>query len=482
MLMKSGEAFGHIRYAVLALGDSNYPQFCKTGLSLDKRLGELSAVQLLDCQTIDMEDWPMISDWMNRVVVVVSEADLAIKTDYLVVSSLGNDEGHTRTNPFLARLLVKKQLTVMENDEDKVTIHCEFDILGSGLTWTAGDALGVYPQNNQSQVEGILQALGYTGREGVETDQRLLGHTDRCLTCKDMLLRYLDIKHVKPELLELILSHSSCDEQRQQLRDLLNAEVPSGVREFLSVREVLDVVKEFKVHRLPVDRFLSHLKPLQPRYYSISSSPHVNSNTVCVTAAVVRYSTLGQDREGVTTCYLQDQLQPGDQCPVFISRNPDFRVPSNSKTPLILIGPGTGIAPFRAFLQERALLSEEERGKIVLYFGCRHKNKDFLYRNELENLEEKSVICLRPAFSRDQKEKIYVQDLLLQDGSLIWNLINKEEAAVYICGDAKHMAHDVHKVLLQIIVMQGRTTQDEAELFLKGLETQGRYQKDVWVT
>lgn len=207
-----------------------------------------------------------------------------------------------------------------------------------------------------------------------------------------------------------------------------------------------------------------------------------NSNTVCVTAAVVRYSTLGQDREGVTTCYLQDQLQPGDQCPVFISRNPDFRVPSNSKTPLILIGPGTGIAPFRAFLQERALLSEEERGKIVLYFGCRHKNKDFLYRNELENLEEKSVICLRPAFSRDQKEKIYVQDLLLQDGSLIWNLINKEEAAVYICGDAKHMAHDVHKVLLQIIVMQGRTTQDEAELFLKGLETQGRYQKDVWVT
>lgn len=431
MLMKSGEAFGHIRYAVLALGDSNYPQFCKTGLSLDKRLGELSAVRLLDCQTIDTEDWPVISDWMNRVVGVVSEADLAIKTDYLVVSSLGNDEGHTRTNPFLSRLLVKKQLTVLENDEDKVTIHCEFDISGSGLTWTAGDALGVYPQNNQSQVEGILQALGYTGQEGVETDQRPLEHTDRVLTCKDMLLRYLDIKHVKPELLELILSHSSCDEQRQQLRDLLNTE---------------------------------------------------NSNTVCVTAAVVRYSTLGQDREGVTTCYLQDQLQPGDQCPMFISRNPDFRLPSNSKTPLILIGPGTGIAPFRAFLQERALLSEEERGKIVLYFGCRHKNKDFLYRNELENLEEKSVICLRPAFSRDQKEKIYVQDLLLQDGSLIWNLINKEEAAVYICGDAKHMAHDVHKVLLQIIVMQGRTTQDEAELFLKGLETQGRYQKDVWVT
>lgn len=482
MLMNSGETLSHIRYAVLALGDSNYPHFCKTGLSLDKRLGELSAVRLLDCQTIDMEDWPVISDWMNRVVGAVSEADLAVKTDYLVVNSLGNNEGHTRTNPFLSRLLVKKPLTVVDNDEDKVTIQCEFDITGSGLTWTAGDALGVYPQNNQSQVEGILQALGYTGQEGVETDQRPWGHTDRVLTCKEMLLRYLDIKHVKPELLELILSHSSCDDQRQQLRDLLHTQVPSGVREYLSVREVLDVVEEFKVRPLPVDRFLSHLKPLQPRYYSISSSPQINSNTVCVTAAVVHYSTLGRDREGVTTCYLQDRLLPGDQCPVFISKNPDFRLPSNTKTPLILIGPGTGIAPFRAFLQERAVLSQEDRGQILLYFGCRHKNKDFLYRDELENLAEKSVICLRPAFSRDQEEKIYVQHLLLQDGSLIWNLVNKEEAAVYICGDAKHMARDVHKMLLQIIVMQGRTTQDEAELLLKGLETQGRYQKDVWVT
>lgn len=482
MLMNSGETLGHICYAVLALGDSNYPQFCKTGLSLDKRFGELSAERLLECQTVDMEDWSVISDWMNRVVGMVSEADLAVKTDYLVISSLGNGEGYNRTNPFFSRLLVKKPLTVVENEQDKVTIHCEFDISDSGLTWIAGDALGVYPQNNPSQVDRILEALGYTGQEGVVTDQRPPGHIGRVLTCKEMLLHYLDIKHVKPELLELLLSHTSCDEQRQQLRDLLSTQVPSGVREYMSVREVLDVVEEFRLHPLPVDRFLSHLKPLQPRYYSISSSPQVNSNTVCVTAAVVCYSTLGRAREGVTTCYLHNRLQPGDQCSVFISRNPDFRLPSNTKTPLILIGPGTGIAPFRAFLQERALLSEEDRGIIYLYFGCRHKNKDFLYRDELENLEEKSVICLRPAFSRDQEVKIYVQDLLLQDGSLIWNLINKEEAAVYVCGDAKHMARDVHKVLLQIIVMQGQTTQEEAELYLSILEVQGRYQKDVWVT
>ncbi|XP_078337816.1 NADPH oxidoreductase A-like isoform X1 [Crassostrea virginica] len=479
MLMNSGEILSHLHYAVLALGDSNYPQFCKTGLSLDKRFGELSAMRMLPCQTVDTEDWMVISDWMNHLIPAIRATDLAVKADYLVVSSLGNNEGHSRINPFFSRLMVKRPLTVVESEEDKETIHCEFNIKGSRLTWIAGDALGIYPQNNPRHVEKILQVLGYTGREETQPDLNLPGYCDGIVTCKEMLLRYLDIKHVKPDLLQLIQNHVSCPRQKEQLEALL--QVSSELKEYLSQREVIDVVREFKTGGLSVHEFLSHLKPLQPRFYSIASSPQVDSDTVCVTAAIVRYSTLGRDREGVTTCFLQDRLQGGDLCPVFISRNPDFRLPSNTKTPLILIGPGTGVAPFRAFLQERALLSAEERGQVFLYFGCRHRNKDFLYREELEKLVAESVLCLKTAFSRDQKEKIYVQDLLLQDAQLIWNSINEEEAAVYVCGDARHMAHDVHKVLTKIIVIQGQRTPEEADQYLRAMETQGRYQKDVWV-
>ncbi|XP_062601583.1 NADPH oxidoreductase A-like [Saccostrea cucullata] len=483
MLLKSGEDLSHLHYSVLALGDSNYPQFCKTGKTLDNRFCELSAVRDLDCQTVDMEDWEVISDWMDRVVGVVSDIDLKVRMDYLSVSSLGEGEGHNRTNPFFAKLMVKRLLTFVEDDEDKATIHCEFDITGSGLTWLSGDALGIYPKNNPCYVQRILQTLGYSGLEKIDTqDQSLPAHIDGVITSRKMLLKYLDIKHVRPEFLEEILHFISCPLQKKTLEDLLHSQLASNIREYLSQREVIDILEEFKVDGLPVERFLSLLKPLQPRYYSISSSPQNDCNTVCVTAAVVQYTSLGRCREGVTTCYLHNRLQLGDQCPVFISRNPDFRLPSNTRIPLILIGPGTGIAPFRAFLQERALVNEEDRGMTFLYFGCRHRDKDFLYREELEKLQENFVLRLRAAFSRDQKEKIYVQDLLLEDSALVWSLINKENAAVYVCGDAKQMSHDVHKTLLEIIITQGQITLEEAKVYLSSMEREGRYQKDVWVT
>ncbi|XP_048746472.2 NADPH oxidoreductase A-like [Ostrea edulis] len=484
MMNSSCEKISHLQYAVLAMGDSNYPQFCKTGMSLDERFCELSAVRILDCQTVDMEDWTVVSDWIDRVLRLVDDIDLKVKTDYLSVNSLGESEGHSRTNPFLSTLVVKKPLTIVESNEDKVTLHCEFDITGSGLTWTSGDALGIYPQNNPGYVQLILQTLGFSGQERVDLpDQNLPGHHGGgAITSGDMLLKYLDIKRVTSDCLRLFMDHVSCPKQREKIEKLIHSEHTSELREYLSQRELSDIVEEFEIRHLPVEKFLSHLKPLQPRYYSVSSSPQIDSNTVCVMAAVVRYTLLDQCREGVTTCYIHDRLQQGDQCPVFISRNPDFRLLSNIQTPLILIGPGTGIAPFRAFLQERALLKEEDRGQTYIYFGCRHRDKDFLYREELEKWNEAAVLQLRTAFSRDQKEKIYVQDLLLEDGILIWNLVNKENAAVYVCGDAKYMAHDVHKVLLKIIADQGQRTPEDALLYLKSMETEGRYQKDVWVT
>lgn len=227
-------------------------------------------------------------------------------------------------------------------------------------------------------------------------------------------------------------------------------------------------------------QFVSCLKQLQPRYYSISSSPIVDNNTVCVTAAVVRYKLLGQPREGVTTTYLQDRLEVRDRCPVFMSRNPDFRLPSNNNVPVILIGPGTGIAPFRAFIQEKE--KQENPGPVYLYFGCRHRNKDFLYKEELEKWEQNGLISLKVAFSRDQSQKVYVQDLLLKDSKLLWQLIDQDKASIYVCGDAKHMAHDVHQALLSVLQSEGQMNLQKSVQCLKELEDNSRYEKDVWVT
>lgn len=251
------------------------------------------------------------------------------------------------------------------------------------------------------------------------------------------------------------------------------------LQEYVQEREVADVLADFKSHTLPCSQVLNCLKSLQPRYYSISSSPKKSSNVVCITAAVVRYTTLDRSRTGVATTFLNDRLHIGDMCPVFMSRNPDFRLPSNNEVPVILIGPGTGIAPFIAFIQEREM--EVSCGPTWLYFGCRHKEKDFLYKSQLEYWASKNVIRLSAAFSRDQSTKVYVQDHLKRDSCKIWQMIDQDHACIFVCGDAKHMAHDVHTTLLDIVSKNGGMDTDDAAVYLQNMEESSRYQKDVWV-
>jgi len=232
------------------------------------------------------------------------------------------------------------------------------------------------------------------------------------------------------------------------------------------------------------------LRVLQPRYYSISSSPLASKTDpkvheqqpliASVTAAVLRYRTLGRERTGVTTTFLADRIATNQSCPVFISRNPDFRLPEDGSKPIVMIGPGTGIAPFRAFVQERIIT--QSQGRNLLYFGCRRREQDYLYRSQLEEWAEQGHLRLRTAFSREQKHKVYVQHLMMEDADLLRELL-EGGAHFYVCGDAKRMAGDVHATLLQILVQKGKcANQADAEDYIRRMELQKRYQRDIWVT
>ncbi|XP_070571831.1 NADPH oxidoreductase A-like [Ptychodera flava] len=471
----------NLKFSVLALGDSNYPHFCRTGRIVDQRLEYLGASPIVQRSDVDMEDWSVISDWIEKVIAALATVAIETRIDYLSPRLPRNNDQHDRNRPFMAKMIVKRNLTKMTSADDKQTIHCEFNLEGSGLSFTAGDALGIYPQNNPTEVQYLLEVLHCTGEEVVDVPSWAYLPKAVGLTLLVALMKYYDLKHVKPELVQALQEGASDTIKKKIGMDLLRdglSKKNAKLHKYLEEREVADVLLEMGGDStLKIHKVLENLRGLQPRYYSISSSPVVDSNIACVTAAVVRYKTLGRQRTGVTTTFLEDRLSIEQTCPVFISQNPDFRLPSNKQLPIIMIGPGTGIAPFRAFIQER--VHSNATGANLLYFGCRHEHKDFLYANELEAWAAQGHLILRTAFSRDQNYKVYVQDVLREDAQIIWSYL-QAGACLYVCGDAKHMAHDVHRALIDIC--QLHMDQSEAVKYLTFLEENQRYQKDVWVT
>ena len=236
-------------------------------------------------------------------------------------------------------------------------------------------------------------------------------------------------------------------------------------------------MKEFSSIKVEIEEFLVTLGQLLPRYYSISSSPSIDSRRVSITVAVVRYELYGRGRVGVCSTYLADRIKIGDKIPIFVHTNSNFRLPSNPATPILMVGPGTGLAPFRAMLQERSLL--KTTGEHVLYFGCRHSKRDFLYKEELEQLVSEGRVTLHTAFSREQKEKVYVQQRVRESAAQVWQVIITG-GHIYICGDAKNMAGDVHSALIDVVSQYGNFSEEEAIKYLKQLENEKRYQRDIW--
>jgi sulfite reductase (NADPH) flavoprotein alpha-component len=371
-----------------------------------------------------------------------------------------------RSNPFPAPLLQCVPLNAPGSEKD--VRHVVFSLKGSGLSFEPGDALGVFPRNDPELVEGILRLMGARGDEIVSTPDGSRAHA------YDALLRHYVITKISPAFAKLLAANAADPSEGGTLRTLVENDV-EGVP---TAWDVLDILEQFPSARAAIPEMIAALAPLNPRLYSISSSLKTHPDEVHLTVSVVRYTQGGRRRKGVASNYLTDTLRVRGKAGVFVHRSPGFRLPTDGGTPIIMIGPGTGIAPFRAFLQERAVGGAT--GPNWLFFGDRRRHFDFLYREEIEGFLARGTLTrLDLAFSRDQEEKVYVQHKMRENADELWRWI-EEGAHVYVCGDARRMALDVDHALHALIAAQGRMSDDEATLYVKRLVQSRRYQRDVY--
>lgn len=453
---------GH-RYAVLGLGDSSYEQFCQMGKEYDARFADLGAERIaerVDCD-VDFEEpaeaW--IEDILSRFATLAGATEGA--TQQAPATGAGENPW-SKKNPFYAEVLD----SVVLNDEgsDKETRHIELSIEGSGLSYEPGDALGVVPQNDPAHVDELLERLGIGPESPLENGTPI----------RDALVSEFEVTTLTRPFLEKWAELGD----NPELRRLLSEEAREEFRTWSYGRHIIDAIETFPVEGLDAQAFTQTLRKLPPRLYSIASSYNADPDEVHLTVGVVRYSSHGRARNGVTTGYLADRVQPGDRVPVYIDRNKNFKLPHDPHAPIIMVGPGTGVAPFRAFMQEREDAGAD--GDNWLFFGDRHFRTDFLYQAEWLNWREKGLLTrLDVAFSRDQTEKVYVQDRLREQGAALWQWLERG-AHFYICGDGERMAADVHKALLDVVQQYGGHDEESAAGYLRDLQQAKRYQRDVY--
>lgn len=455
------------RYAVLALGNRAYPQFCQAGKNFDNRLRALGAQRLLPRAEADSDYQTTADNWISQLLPELlnltqpaDEEKLRRFVHNTVVQI--DSQPHQRNKPQSAVLRRVVRLTAPASE--KHVCQVVLDISGTGLRYQTGDALGVYPENSPELVSELLGLLWFDGNERVTLKgksyslrEALLTQCELTINSAPVVAAYARLSNA-PELLDMIAD-------------------PQQLTAYAQRRPVADMVREFAV-QTSAQAWADCLPPLMPRLYSISSSPLVSPDEVHLTTGVVEYSTDGRARYGAATRYLTHQLQPGDTVACFIEHNDHFRLPDDPEKPVIMIGPGTGIAPFLAFLQQRA--AQQSGGKNWLITGNPHEKSDFLYETELTDFVRQGVLTeLTTAWSRDQPQKVYVQDKLSERRETVWRWL-EQGAYLYVCGDAFRMAKDVDAILLDIIRSEGAMSAEEALVFLNGLRTAKRYQRDVY--
>ncbi|MGG1573544.1 assimilatory sulfite reductase (NADPH) flavoprotein subunit [Fictibacillus sp. NRS-1165] len=456
-----------LRFSVLSLGDSSYEHFCQTGKEFDQALEELGGTRLYPRVDCDLDYDEPAAEWFEGVLGGLNEPQRGnAAPSQATVPQTGETE-YSRTNPFHAEIL--ETINLNGRGSNKETTHLELSLEESGLTFEPGDSLGIYPENDPSLVELLLEEMNWDPEEIVTVNKQ-----GDVRSLKEALISSFEITVLTKPLLEKA-AHLS---ENKELRELLSPGSEERLKEYLEGRDLLDLLHDFGPWGVSPQEFISILRKMPARLYSIASSLSANPDEVHLTIGALRYESHGRERKGVCSILCAERLQPGDTLPVFIQHNQNFKLPKNPDTPIIMVGPGTGIAPFRSFLQEREEMGAE--GKSWLFFGDQHFVSDFLYQTEWQKWLKNGVLTkMDVAFSRDTSEKIYVQHRMLEHSKELFEWL-QEGAVFYVCGDEKKMAHDVHSTLLEIIEKEGNMSREKAEDYLAGMQQQKRYQRDVY--
>lgn len=454
-------------FAVFGLGDTSYEHFCQAGKDFDTRLGELGAERLLDRVDADVEYQQQAAQWCQQVVEVLKKrlpttGPVAQSTAISGSVNQLDSSPYSKEAPLTATLSVNQKITGRNSDKD--VRHIEIDLGDSGLRYQPGDALGVWFENDPALVNELIALLWLKGDEPVTVH-------GKTLPLSEALQRHIELT----QNTTVIVDNYAALCRDSELLALLSDK--SAMQQFAQSTPFVDMVRRAPTELEP-QQLIDLLRPLTPRLYSIASSQAESETEVHITVGTVRYEIDGRARSGGASGYLADRLAEDGEVRVFIEHNDNFRLPADPDAPVIMIGPGTGIAPFRAFMQQRE--AEGASGKNWLFFGNPHFTEDFLYQVEWQRYVKDGLLTrIDLAWSRDQAQKVYVQDKLRANGAEVWQWL-QQGAHIYVCGDANRMAKDVEQTLLELIAEHGNLDLEAADEFLSDLRFERRYQRDVY--
>ncbi|EKN4114003.1 NADPH-dependent assimilatory sulfite reductase flavoprotein subunit [Yersinia enterocolitica] len=467
LFSKKAPKLPEMAFAVFGLGDTSYEHFCQAGKDFDNKLAELGAQRLLERVDADVEYQESAQQWRQQIVAALQARVPAQSAAAVAVTPSGavdeiTSSPYSKAAPLTAQLSVQQKVTGRNSEKD--VRHIEIDLGDSGLRYQPGDALGIWFDNDPALVEELLALLWLKGDEQVSID-------GQNISLSQALRSQLELT----QNTTLIVDKYAALSRDEKLIALL-ADKPA-LQHYAKNTPIVDMVRQAPSD-LNADQLVALLRPLTPRLYSIASSQAETESEVHITVGVVRYDIDGRPRTGGASGYLADRLEVDGDIRIFIEHNDNFRLPTNPEMPVIMIGPGTGIAPFRAFMQQRE--ADGATGKNWLLFGNPHFTEDFLYQVEWQRYVKDGLLTrIDLAWSRDQADKIYVQDKLREQGAELWNWI-QQGAHIYVCGDANRMAKDVEQVLLDVVALHGAMDAEQADEYLSELRLARRYQRDVY--
>lgn len=456
-----------VRYSVLSLGDESYEFFCQTGKDFDARLKELGAESLVDRVDCDLDYDEPADKWMNDILHALSgpqdNRDVLSESHTSVQSA--KEKKYSKSNPYEAEVL--ENINLNGRGSNKEVRHVELLLDNYGEGFEPGDCLAILPENDPEIVSQLLEVLGFDAQTVVTVDTN---GTEVSLA--DALTSHVEITKLTKPLIQKLAELVDDNTLSTKLTE------DGWVQNYIEGRDLVDFFTDFAVTQLQPQALVDVLRKLPAREYSIASSYKANPDEVHLTVCAVRYEAHNRERKGVCSIQLAERVQPGDTVKMYLKKNPNFKFPFEEDKKVIMIGPGTGVAPFRSYLEEREEL--DLKGNTWLFFGEQHFTTDFLYQTDWQNwLAEGYLSKIDLAFSRDTDEKVYVQHRIEENSATFYQWL-EEGAAIYVCGDEKYMAKDVHEAIRRVVEKEGNLSEADAETYLTQLKTEKRYQRDVY--